>query len=198
VKVTQSTLTNNRATSGNDGGGFVRVESGQTFAELDFMHATVARNTASGQGGGIFNDSTASATTRINASVIVLNTSGSNNVLDDLRGVIPDTSLAFHDGKNKNLFTSLPSNPRPLGYDSSLDMITTNPKIGNVANNGGPTQTIALQSGSPAIDAGLDSHVPNDPSNEHSFDLIMFPADQRGFPAPKPAHGKHDLGAFEF
>jgi hypothetical protein len=57
------------------------------------------------------------------------------------------------------------------------------PKLGPLANNGGPTQTMALLAGSAAIDAG-------DPNQ-----LGLPPIDQRGL--PRMAHGRIDIGAFE-
>ena len=36
-----------------------------------------------------------------------------------------------------------------------VDLINTDPLLGPLANNGGPTQTMALLPGSPAIDAGV-------------------------------------------
>ncbi len=58
-----------------------------------------------------------------------------------------------------------------------------NPDFGPLANNGGPTETMALLAGSPAIDAG-------DPN------LTGLPAtDQRGL--PRTTHGHLDIGAYE-
>jgi hypothetical protein len=65
----------------------------------------------------------------------------------------------------------------PAGGDSFTD-----PKLGPLANNGGPTLTMALLPGSPAIDAGDTAAAP--------------PTDQRGF--PRPAGLAADIGAFEY
>jgi hypothetical protein len=65
----------------------------------------------------------------------------------------------------------------PAGGDSFPD-----PKLGPLADNGGPTLTMALLPGSPAIDAGNTSLAPA--------------TDQRGF--PRPAGLAADLGAFEY
>ena len=63
---------------------------------------------------------------------------------------------------------------------SSLN--NTDAKLGELSNNGGPTVTMALLPGSPAIDAG---------------DTSLAPAtDQRGF--PRPAGSAADIGAFEY
>ena len=58
----------------------------------------------------------------------------------------------------------------------------TDARLGPLADNGGPTLTMALLPGSPAIDAG---------------DTALAPAtDQRGF--PRPAGLAADIGAFEY
>jgi hypothetical protein len=56
------------------------------------------------------------------------------------------------------------------------------PKLGPLSDNGGPTLTMALLPGSPAIDAGNTSVAPA--------------TDQRGF--PRPAGLAADIGAFEY
>ena len=65
----------------------------------------------------------------------------------------------------------------PAGGDTFTD-----PKLGPLADNGGPTLTMALLPGSPAIDAGNTSLAPA--------------TDQRGF--PRPAGLAADIGAFEY
>jgi hypothetical protein len=60
-----------------------------------------------------------------------------------------------------------------------------------LANNGGPTDTIALLSGSPAIDAiPLDSCIDQDGN--------PLTTDQRGFPRPDAEEQVCDIGAYEF
>ena len=60
------------------------------------------------------------------------------------------------------------------------------PKLADLASNGGPTQTMALQAGSAAMDAGDDAICAASPVNN---------LDQRGFSRP---HGAHcDIGAYE-
>jgi hypothetical protein len=75
-----------------------------------------------------------------------------------------------------NMNTLIASNT-PAAYDSFPD-----PKLGPLADNGGPTLTMALLPGSPAIDAGNTSLAPA--------------TDQRGF--PRPAGLAADIGAFEY
>ena len=71
-------------------------------------------------------------------------------------------------------------------------MSNTNPLLGPLANNGGPTQTFALLPGSPAIDAGNDA-VCMAAVGAPDYGAGGF--DQRGVTRP---HGSHcDIGAFE-
>ena len=75
-----------------------------------------------------------------------------------------------------------------ISSDASLNLSgasykNTDPKLGSLANNGGPTQTMAIQSNSPAI---------------NKIPLADSPAtDQRGIPRPQPQRGLADIGAYE-
>ncbi len=67
------------------------------------------------------------------------------------------------------------------GVFTNTGVITNNPQLGPLTNNGGPTLTMAPLPGSPALDAG---------------DNALAPAtDQRGL--PRIWNGKVDLGAVE-
>jgi hypothetical protein len=90
----------------------------------------------------------------------------------------PGTSGAAYGGTacGPLVNTLIASNTPPDG-DSFTD-----PKLGPLADNGGPTLTMALLPGSPAIDAGNTSLAPA--------------TDQRGF--ARPAGLAADIGAFEY
>jgi predicted outer membrane repeat protein len=68
------------------------------------------------------------------------------------------------------------------GYPDGTNILTTDPLLGTLGDNGGFTQTIPLMAGSSAIDTGND--------------LICPAADQRGVTRPQGAHC--DMGAYEF
>jgi hypothetical protein len=72
------------------------------------------------------------------------------------------------------------------------DTSNTNPQLGPLQNNGGPTQTMAIASGSPAVDAGN----PHGCSNGRGQ---LLTTDQRGDPRPDPGDVGVgcDIGAFE-
>jgi hypothetical protein len=65
------------------------------------------------------------------------------------------------------------------------DQINTDPLLGPLQNNGGPTFTHALLPGSPAIDAGDPNFTPP-PLN-----------DQRGCSFDRVFNGRIDIGSFE-
>lgn len=71
--------------------------------------------------------------------------------------------------------------------DGGGNIRTSTPGLAALADNGGPTMTMALLAGSPAIDAG-PATVPNFPGN--SFD-------QRGTGYDRISNGRSDIGAFE-
>jgi hypothetical protein len=89
------------------------------------------------------------------------------------------------------------SNGYNLSSDGSCDfsgpgdLNNTDPKLGPLQNNGGPTQTQALLPGSPAIDAGNPSGCTDNKGN-------LLKTDQRGAPRPgKEDTSGCDMGAYE-
>jgi len=147
--------------SGNGGSGL----GGAVFTSgsASFVNCTIAFNTGSGWGGGFGGGSCGGieGTRNLTNCTIAWN-AGSLG----LRGLDGGGTLV------NNLFVA----NAPPGGDSFSD-----PKLGPLADNGGPTLTMALLPGSPAIDAG---------------ETALAPAtDQRGF--PRPVGLAADLGAFE-
>lgn len=74
------------------------------------------------------------------------------------------------------------SSDHTCGFSRAADRNTTDPKLGPLQDNGGPTPTHALLAISPAIDAGDDADCPR--------------TDQRGVLRPQGV--RCDIGAFEF
>jgi HYR domain len=67
---------------------------------------------------------------------------------------------------------------------TSSTSLHTNPQLSGLAKNGGPTQTMALQQGSPAIDQIPATNCPQ--------------TDQRGVSRPGDGESACDMGAYEF
>jgi hypothetical protein len=79
------------------------------------------------------------------------------------------------------------------GSANNGDNVNPLPSPAGLAKNGGPTQTIALLSGSPAIDA-----IPVADCTDQSTPPKRITADQRGFPRPDAGEQVCDIGAYEF
>jgi hypothetical protein len=76
-------------------------------------------------------------------------------------------------------------------FNGPGDMNNIDPMLGPLQNNGGPTQTMKLLQGSPAIDAGNPSGCTEGNGN-------LLKTDQSGWARPgKKDTGGCDMGAFE-
>jgi hypothetical protein len=74
-------------------------------------------------------------------------------------------------------------------FTPPADLVNTNPALGALGDNGGPTKTLALLVGSLAIDGG-------DPAGCTDAHGAALTTDQRG--AVRPQRARCDSGAYEF
>jgi Chlamydia polymorphic membrane protein (Chlamydia_PMP) repeat len=171
LTVTNSTLSGNSA---SDGGGIFNDGQEIGSATLSVINSTLSGNSASlGGGGGIFNDGEdlGNATLMIGDTILNAGASGAN-IFNDLGTV---TSLGYN----------LSSDNGGGVLTGTGDQINTDPMLGPLQDNGGPTFTHELLTGSPAIDMG-------DPSFTPPPDF-----DQRGPGFPRVVNGRIDIGSFE-
>jgi CSLREA domain-containing protein len=186
-----STVAYNEALA--DGGGIVNVMQAGKNNYLDLRSVTVSRNVAdsnvdnTGNGGGIFNHA--------GATVIVFDTILAQNVD---KSIVIDPSLSHHDcdgelseGDYGYNLLAVPNGCSGLTNGQKGDQVgTTNAplqaKLNDLADNGGPTQTMLPMSGSPVIDAGDPGNCSNDTNG----------VDQRRY--ARVVGNKCDLGAVEF
>jgi predicted outer membrane repeat protein len=161
-----ATLVNDTITKNHTdtGGGGIANEGAMTLNAV-----TVARNSAGTNGGGI--DAELGVITARN-SLIALNTKGS--------GFGPDCREASPGGivsGGHNLIGTTADCTGTVFTPAHHDIINVNPRIAQLADNGGPTKTIPLRAGSKAINhAGSDAPA----------------RDQRGVKRRDP-----DIGSFE-
>jgi hypothetical protein len=172
----------NGGTGGTGGNGFGAVYD--AVGGLHLTNCTLAFNWANGGGGGEGGAGGGSGT--YNPGFPGSGGSSGDGVGGGINGgFIINTLLATNGG---NCSGSVTDGGHNLSSDGTCSftgigsMSNTDPKIGPLADNGGPTLTMALLPGSPAIDAGNTSVAPA--------------TDQRGF--PRPAGLAADIGAFEY
>jgi hypothetical protein len=166
MTVSYSTISGNTASPAFEGGGSGGGIYNYQFGLLTLSNSTVSGNHAqAGEGGGLLNDSGASM--EITNSTISNNTAGlgggiSNSVEATVLNM-RNTILARNSGFSgpSDLYGSLSSSGHNLigntqgssGFDPT-DLLNVNPLLGPLQDNGGPTQTMALLAGSPALNAG--------------------------------------------
>ena len=176
--LTASTISGNTADSG---GGI------SNRGPLSVTNSTLAGNSATSAGGGALRNGNASIATLINVTIsgnastsqaAVWNESGTLHLTNTL--IANSSGVTAVDCLNSSV---LGTNANNLIEDNTCSpALSGDPMLGALANNGGFTQTFALQTGSPAIDAGTNAGCPAD--------------DQRG--VLRPRNVTCDIGAYEY
>ncbi len=155
-----------------------------------FVNVTLSGNSVGQTGGGIYN---------MNGSVTLTNVTLNGNTAAEGGGIyaMPGTSTSLKNvilaqgAGGANCSGPITSAGYNLSSDGSCpfseagDQNNTDPLLGPLFNNGGPTLTHMLHLGSPAIDAGTSAGAPS--------------TDQRGRPRPgdQPGDTLYDIGAVE-
>jgi predicted outer membrane repeat protein len=163
-----STIADN--TADGSGGGIYAAPDSDTAIEF----VTIARNRADADdtgphgGGGIFADGGDDVVAAL--GVLLARNRATGGAFEDCDAPAPVGIVS----SGYNLITSEQDCPF---FDHAEDIVDDDPRIGVLDDNGGPTETVKLKAGSPAIDA-----------TPHLLDT-----DQRGFERDDAP----DIGAFE-
>jgi CSLREA domain-containing protein len=174
LRLVDSTVSGNDA----DTGGGVALTT--KYEQVQFNNSTIASNTAVTSGGGLylFRDPGSSAqTVRLNSTIVA------DNTPEDL-----DRNDNAPPGTGFDLAFSLVEAPGDGVATQTSSITGTDPQLGGLANNGGPTPTHLPATGSPAVDKGL------------AFGGLA--TDQRGEPrtvdrSPSNAADGTDIGSVE-
>ena len=187
--ITESTLAGNQTTGGHAGAGGAGNPPGLPGTDgqglggalanagtLTVVGVTISTNAVmsvpGGSGGGLA--TLAAGTTSIRNTIVAANTAPDS---PDVDGTL-----------NSQGYNLIGDGTGGSGYVAS-DLVGTSgtpidPLLGPLQDNGGPTRTMALLLGSPAIDAGDNTDAPQ--------------WDQRGPGFPRIVNGIIDIGAFEY
>jgi CSLREA domain-containing protein len=181
--VKSSTLSGNTTT--NDGGAI------ENYGTATLVNDTITGNHSGGYGGGVESDSSDPDRITLNAVTIARNTADFGGGIEGTPFTVRNSLIALNSstgpGPDCHPGPTIVSAGHNLIGDTTdctgifgpatHDITDVSPRIGQLANNGGPTKTIALRRGSPAI-----NHAGNDAPKR----------DQRGVKRHDP-----DIGAFE-
>ncbi len=175
VSISNSTFANNSA-NGGFGGGLDSQDGTVTIS-----NSTIANNSGS-DGGGL---------DLWRGTMTISNSTVANNSPDAMLSNIGTVSFSGSIvvggcASSGGTYTDNGYNLSSNGCITAATSLSADPKLGSLASNGGPTQTLALQDGSPAIDA-----IP--------LSANLCPGtDQRGNGRPDTGESRCDMGAYEF
>ncbi|MFN8595361.1 MAG: choice-of-anchor Q domain-containing protein [Anaerolineae bacterium] len=198
ANIRDSTLSNNTSSLG---GGAI-----YSLGTLALVNSTLSGNTADSSGGGLLNTGTASLyNVTIVSNTVTIGSGGAtggglyNHISATL--TLRNSLIANNiDASTFQVFNDCSGTVTSEGYNliedttgCTINGVTTgnitgsDPNVGALANNGGPTFTHALNAGSPAINAG---DILGCRDEAHSLLLT----DQRGY----LRNGTCDIGAYEY
>jgi CSLREA domain-containing protein len=190
MTVTNSTLSGNYA--GNNGGGIASFHRTSTV-----INSTLSGNNTTFSGGGIYNQGGTLTVTNSTLSGNNANSGGGiGSLYHDISGGtvnLANSLIIGSTGGNcyKVGAVTLTADASNIASDASCGGATVKTAaeiaLGPLANNGGPTLTMALGSGSAAINAGNNSYAT----------AAGLTTDQRGTGFARISGGTVDVGAFE-
>ncbi len=205
VTIENSTLSNNNASGGflPLGGAIFNAGSDvggvTTVGTVNVINSTISGNQTSGRGGGIYNSpdgvlNVTNSTISDNQATLggggIVNSTDSTVTLNNTIVANSTGGDCVRDAGTINAQNSLIEDGLTCVNGTNSNNLTGDPNLGVLQNNGGPTETHALLSGSIAIDAG-DNALAVDPDNN------PLTTDQRGAGYPRIVGGTVDMGAYE-
>ncbi len=195
LTVANCTFSANSSTGGDGGGGFTGGNGGSADGGCIFNRGTLnlvsctlcvnsvtggnggsgddtGGNGGDGRGGGLLHDAGSSST--IQNTIIAANSAAGGSAglgfsTDGISGSNFGPDVFSSGAIASQGYNLIGNTANSSGFGATGDQLNVNPMLGPLADYGGPTQTMALRAGSPAIDKGK------------SFGLGL---DQRGQPRP--------------
>ena len=190
LTIINSTISGNVASGGSSLGGGGIDNYGATY----ITNATISGN-VSHFGGGILNHDEFGGTVELDNTIVAANTASSS--APDISGPVTGSNNLIGDGTGMTGIANDDSGFNQVGTTSNR----IDPKLDTLDENGGPTQTMALMAGSPAIAEGnvLLATSKGGGGNNHGRHRRdrPLPFDQRGVGFSRTTFGVVDIGAFQ-
>jgi LPXTG-site transpeptidase (sortase) family protein len=193
LNITGSTFSGNSGTGFSSDGGAIFSNNAINITNSTFFGNTAATDGSGGTGGAIRLEGGFGAP-NIGPNIIT-HVTFSNNTNDALYGAldVSNTNAILRSSILANTVTGIDCSVRNGGSLTSTNnlientsgcsaTLTGDPILGLLQNNEGPTSTMALLSGSPAIDVSGS---------------CATAVDQRGVTRPQPTGGNCDIGSYE-
>ena len=185
LTLNNSTIAGNVATSSAaQGAGLYSIGT------ASLTNVTISENEAGGEGGGLA--VAGGATSLLNT--LIGNNSSVTTASNDIFESTNDASLIVTSGNNlvennTGAATAFPAPGMAGQANVNGDLVSVFPLLGLLADNGGPTATVAVMPGSPAIDAGADT---TDATDQRGITRALD-----DFSIPNPGTLGIDIGAYE-
>ncbi len=181
VTITNSTISGNTTDTANTGpastyGAGIYQQASYATGSMTLNNSTVAFNTSRDFGAGIATNGYTGLT--LNSTIVADNTSTTYAAVSD----IAPRAMTFTVAGDYSLVQTDPTS-YGVTFSGTHNIVGSDPLLKPLANNGGPTQTHALDPASPAVDAGSNP--------------LALTTDQRGVPYARVVGAAADIGAYE-
>jgi hypothetical protein len=175
------TISGNTAGSGGDGGGMLNLASSAGASKLTVVNCTITGNTAL-RGSGIVTSGSVNQGETVILNTLVAGNSGPNFFKSGANATLTDRGNNLDSDGTSGLANGV--NGNKVGTSGS----PLNALLAPLGNYGGPTQTIALLPGSPAIDAANNCVTYRGPLRRRKYSAT------HNRPARPRASGRHLCG----
>jgi parallel beta-helix repeat protein len=209
--IRNSTISGNTVTAqgGNsDDGGAIYLTVAHAQSQLLIENSTLSNNSVPDRGGAIYDDAVNGPVTTLTSSTISNNSAGDDGggivtfYGETLQNTIVANNSAGDAGPDLfsefsapfNTAFSLVENPSGATITETVpgsNVLGVDPQLGPLADNGGPTQTMALAQSSPAVDKGSGSLGTDQRGSPRPFDFATIPNSSAA------GADASDIGAFE-
>lgn len=159
--INRSEISGNVVTGGatQEGGGVYVVSNGQVQSTVTITNTTIANNTATSDGGGLYNGDSGLANTNLLSDTVAGNISSGAALLNDFGTLSQRNTIVYNPGSATECTGTMTNNGNNLTFGEAFGTcpwLNADPKLGMLTDNGGVNQTMAIAPTSGAVDQGAN------------------------------------------